>query len=52
MATQLAGHYGWEVEFEAVDNNPYLASFYEDMARWSFHLTGDIDVSVGPNSPW
>ncbi|MCP4456924.1 MAG: deoxynucleoside kinase [Cytophagales bacterium] len=38
LATQLAGHYGWEVEFEAVDNNPYLPSFYEDMARWAFHL--------------
>jgi deoxyadenosine/deoxycytidine kinase len=23
---------------EAVENNPYLADFYEDMKRWSFHL--------------
>jgi len=38
LATQLAAHYGWDVEFEAVDNNPYLANFYEDMTRWSFHL--------------
>jgi len=38
LATQLGSHYGWEVEFESVDNNPYLANFYEDMARWSFHL--------------
>ena len=24
--------------FEAVDNNPYLDNFYEDMQRWSFNL--------------
>ena len=34
----LAKHYGWEAEFESVDNNPYLADFYKDMNRWSFHL--------------
>ncbi len=27
-----------EAEFEAVDQNPYLADFYEDMKRWAFHL--------------
>ena len=25
-------------KFESVDYNPYLADFYEDMARWSFNL--------------
>jgi len=38
LTEKLAKHYGWKAEFEAVDNNPYLADFYEDMARWSFHL--------------
>ncbi|WP_339756332.1 deoxynucleoside kinase [Algoriphagus aquimarinus] len=38
LTEKLAKHYGWKAEFEAVDNNPYLADFYEDMKRWSFHL--------------
>ena len=38
LAKMLADHYGWEVLFEAVEGNPYLASFYEDMPRWSFNL--------------
>lgn len=28
---------GWEPFFEAVNDNPYLADFYQDMQRWSFH---------------
>jgi deoxyadenosine/deoxycytidine kinase len=28
---------GWEPFFEAVNDNPYLADFYKDMERWSFH---------------
>jgi deoxyadenosine/deoxycytidine kinase len=27
----------WEPFFEAVRDNPYLADFYADMQRWSFH---------------
>jgi len=27
----------WEPFFEAVNGNPYLSDFYEDMERWSFH---------------
>lgn len=38
LARQLAAHYGWNVLYEAVEGNPYLADFYDDMARWSFHL--------------
>ena len=38
LAEKLAEHYGWEVYYEAVDGNPYLAPFYTDMAKWSFHL--------------
>ncbi|WP_207435828.1 deoxynucleoside kinase [Sabulibacter ruber] len=38
LATKLAQHYKWEVFLEAVDDNPYLKDFYEDMPRWAFHL--------------
>ena len=34
----LSKHYKWEAELESVEDNPYLADFYEDMPRWSFHL--------------
>ncbi len=34
----LAKNFGWTPHFEDVDTNPYLASFYEDMKRWSFNL--------------
>ena len=27
----------WEPFYEAVDDNPYLADFYQDMPTWSFH---------------
>ncbi len=33
----LSHHLDWEPFFEAVNGNPYLADFYEDMKRWSFH---------------
>ncbi|MGD2145857.1 MAG: deoxynucleoside kinase [Anaerolineae bacterium] len=33
LSRQLA----WEPFFEAVDDNPYLSDFYQDMERWSFH---------------
>ncbi len=38
LTEKLSKHYGWKAEFEAVDNNPYLRDFYEDMKRWAFHL--------------
>ena len=38
LTEKLAKHYGWSAEFEAVDDNPYLPDYYEDMKRWSFHL--------------
>lgn len=34
----LAKHFGWEAQYEDVDDNPYLNDFYEDMQRWSFNL--------------
>jgi deoxyadenosine/deoxycytidine kinase len=33
----LSERYGLRPVFEAVDENPYLADFYRDMGRWSFH---------------
>ncbi|MBN2470871.1 MAG: deoxynucleoside kinase [Anaerolineae bacterium] len=33
----LAEALGWEPFYEANAENPYLADFYEDMERWSFH---------------
>ena len=37
LTGMLAKHYGWDALYESVDNNPYLASFYQDMQRWSFN---------------
>lgn len=37
LTSKLAEHYGWTPFYEAVDDNPYLADFYQDMRRWSFH---------------
>ncbi len=34
----LAKHYKWTAQYEAVEHNPYLADFYNDMHRWSFNL--------------
>jgi deoxyadenosine/deoxycytidine kinase len=38
LTTLLAKHYGWEPNYETVDDNPYLNDFYNDMQRWSFNL--------------
>ena len=38
LAEKLGHHYGWDVLYEAVEGNPYLADFYEDMPKWAFHL--------------
>lgn len=37
LVNLLAKRTGWEPVFEAVAENPYLADFYQDMARWSFN---------------
>lgn len=34
----LSNHFGWEVNYESTDDNPYLEDFYNDMSRWSFNL--------------
>jgi deoxyadenosine/deoxycytidine kinase len=33
----LSQRLGWEPFFEAVNGNPYLSDFYDNMERWSFH---------------
>jgi deoxyadenosine/deoxycytidine kinase len=38
LTAKLAKHYGWQALFEAVDDNPYLRDFYQDMNRWAFHV--------------
>ncbi|AFR36521.1 deoxynucleoside kinase [Riemerella anatipestifer] len=38
LTKMLAKHYGWEAQFEDVDDNPYLDDFYHDMSKWSFAL--------------
>ena len=34
----LSDYFKWEAFYERVDDNPYLADFYEEMRRWSFNL--------------
>jgi len=34
----LSDYFKWEAFYEQVDDNPYLADFYEDMHRWAFNL--------------
>ncbi len=38
LVNKLSQHYGWVPLLESVDDNPYLADFYEDMTRWAFPL--------------
>lgn len=38
LTTLLAKNFNWKAQFEAVDNNPYLDDFYNDMEKWSFNL--------------
>ena len=38
LTGMLAKHYGWEALYDSVEDNPYLASFYQDMQRWSFNI--------------
>ena len=33
----LAENLSWTPFYEVVDDNPYLADFYQDMRQWSFH---------------
>lgn len=37
LTSMLSKAFGWEPFYEANAENPYLADFYTDMQRWSFH---------------
>ncbi len=37
LVEKLCAYLGWEPFFEGVVDNPYLADFYADMPKWSFH---------------
>ncbi len=37
LVTMLSQRLGWQPFYEPVADNPYLADFYSDMPRWSFH---------------
>jgi deoxyadenosine/deoxycytidine kinase len=37
LTGMLAQHFDWTPFYEANAENPYLADFYSDMTRWSFH---------------
>jgi len=38
LTKKLSERLGWKPHFESVSDNPYLADFYGDMARWAFPL--------------
>lgn len=38
LVQKLSAHYSWQAHLEAVDDNPYLADFYQDMHKWAFPL--------------
>lgn len=38
LTKKLSQKLGWKPHFESVQDNPYLADFYNDMPRWSFPL--------------
>lgn len=37
LTTLLSQDLQWQAFYEIVEQNPYLADFYADMRRWSFH---------------
>lgn len=38
LTKKLSERLAWKPHYESVQDNPYLADFYEDMSRWSFPL--------------
>ena len=37
LTMMLAEQIGWDYFPESIDENPFLANFYDDMPRWGFH---------------
>ncbi len=59
LTERIGSRLGWQCSYESVDDNPYLADFYEDMRRWSFHLNifflghraqQHLDLAASPQS--
>jgi deoxyadenosine/deoxycytidine kinase len=38
LTTRLGERLGWRTAYESVEDNPYLADFYQNMRAWAFHL--------------
>jgi deoxyadenosine/deoxycytidine kinase len=38
LTERVGERLGWCTAYESVADNPYLADFYADMRKWSFHL--------------
>lgn len=38
LTNRIGERLGWRTGFESVSDNPYLADFYQDMAKWALHL--------------
>jgi len=38
LTERVGERMGWRTAYESVADNPYLADFYADMRKWSFHL--------------
>lgn len=38
LTERVGERMGWHTAYESVTDNPYLADFYADMHKWSFHL--------------
>jgi deoxyadenosine/deoxycytidine kinase len=38
LTERVGERLGWRSGYESVSDNPYLSDFYEDMAKWAFHL--------------
>ncbi len=38
LTEKIGERMGWITAYESVVDNPYLADFYADMKKWSFHL--------------
>ncbi|HMN59043.1 MAG TPA: deoxynucleoside kinase [Anaerolinea sp.] len=38
LTERIGERLGWRTAYESVVDNPYLADFYQDMKKWSFHL--------------
>jgi deoxyadenosine/deoxycytidine kinase len=38
LTERVGERLGWRTGYESVADNPYLSDFYQDMAKWAFHL--------------